>query len=260
MALANRKWALGLAAAAMSMGLAAAAEPEKAVVPAARVEAARAADPLGAMLSDARASYAKVRDYSCVFTRQERLQGVLGAEQVAEMKVRVKPASVAIRFAKPDAAAGMEFRHTALTKSGKMRFRAAGAKGLSGFQSVKPDDSKIMAENRHPVTAFGVGPTLDLLASIAAREKALGNPLEVFTSDFNFAGKVATRYEIFAHRAHVHRYAYRMLVYVDKETKLPMRFESYDAPPPGSTVGELLESYSYTGMKLNVGLGESAFE
>ena len=51
-----------------------------------------------------------------------------------------------------------------------------------------------------------------------------------------------------------------MLVYVDKETKLPVRFEAYDAPKPGTTTGELLEAYSYTDVKFNVGLGESAFE
>ena len=53
--------------------------------------------------SDLKTAYAKLRDYSCVFTRQERVNGVLGAEQVAEMKCRTKPFSMAIRFAKPEA-------------------------------------------------------------------------------------------------------------------------------------------------------------
>lgn len=266
MARGHRIWAWGVAG-ATAIGLVAAAPPasrDDAVVPAAQANPApapvRSADPLGTMLDEARASYARIRDYTCVFTRQERLKNILGAEQVAEMKVRVKPASVAIRFAKPAAVAGMEFRFTALSKSGNMRYREAGARGVNGFKSVKPDDSKFLAANRHPVTALGIGPTLDLLTTIAAREKSLGNPLEVFTSDFNFAGKAVTRFEIFAQRAHTHRYAYRMLVYVDKESKLPLRFEAYDAPKPGTTIGDLLEAYSYTSIKTNVGLGESMFE
>ena len=69
-----------------------------------------------------------------------------------------------------------------------------------------------------------------------------------------------TRYEIFTRRPHAHRYAYKMLVFVDKETKLPVRFEAYDQPKSGSTISELLEAYSYTNVKLNVGLGEATFE
>jgi hypothetical protein len=39
-----------------------------------------------------------------------------------------------------------------------------------------------------------------------------------------------------------------------------VRFEAYDSPKPGMIVGDLLEAYSYTDVKFNVGLGESAFE
>ncbi|MDB5311858.1 MAG: hypothetical protein JWO38_6060 [Gemmataceae bacterium] len=224
------------------------------------VDPARTADPLGSMLTDAKAAYARVRDYVCVFTRQERVNGVLGAEQVAELKVRTKPFSMAIRFARPDAVAGLEAKFTSTTLSGKMKYRPAGAKGLNGTQMLSPDDPKVMAETRHPLTELGVGPVIDRLATIASREKTLGNPVEVYASDFQFAGRNVARYEMFTRRSHVYRYAYRCLVYVDKETKLPVRFEAYDEAKPGTTVGDLLEAYSYTDIKVNVGLGDSAFE
>ena len=51
-----------------------------------------------------------------------------------------------------------------------------------------------------------------------------------------------------------------MVVYVDKETKLPVRFEAYDDPKPGATTGELLEAYSFTDLKFNTGIGENVFE
>jgi hypothetical protein len=220
----------------------------------------RTADPLGAMLADAKAAYARLRDYTGVYTRQERINGVLGAEQVAELKVRVKPSSVALRFARPEAVAGLEMVHVANTRTGKMRYRPAGAKGVNGSIMLAPDDPKVLAETRHPVTEVGVGPVIDLLAGIAAREKTLANAVEVFASDYQFAGKNVTRYEVFTRRPHAHRYAYKCLVYVDKETKLPVRFEAHDAPRPGTTVGDLLEAYSYTDLRFNVGLGDSAFE
>ena len=262
-----RKLALCAAVVAVAVGFAV-AQPPKSPPPVAKVptepatlpDRVRTADPLGAMLSDAKTAYGNLRDYICVFTRQERIKDVLGAEQVAEMKVRVKPFSMAIRFARPDAVAGMEELYVSGTRTGKMKYRPAGAKGVNGFQLVSLDDPKLLADTRHPITELGVGATIDLLTNIATREKALGNGLEVFTSDFQFAGKNATRYEILARRAHAHRYAYRILVYVDKETKLPLRVEAYDAPKPGTTAGDLLEAYSYTDQKFNVGLGDSAFE
>ena len=51
-----------------------------------------------------------------------------------------------------------------------------------------------------------------------------------------------------------------MLVYVDKETKLPVRFEAYDQPKSGAAAGDLLEAYSFSDLKLNAGLGENTFD
>ena len=231
-----------------------------AVEPSPLPDPVKTADPLGAMLSDAKTAYSKVRDYSCLFLRQERIKDVLGMEQVAEMKVRVKSFSVAVRFARPESVAGLEERYVAGSRLDKVKYRPAGAKGVNGFQLVSLDDPKILAETRHPITEIGIGATIDLLISMTSREKTLGNSLEIFTSDYQFGGKNVTRYEIFAKRAHAHRYAYRTLVYVDKESKLPVRIEAYGEPKAGMITGDLLECYSYTDVKLNVGIGESAFE
>jgi hypothetical protein len=125
--------------------------------------------------------------------------------------------------------------------------------------TVAADDPKPTG-GRHPVTELGIGRVIDVLATSAAREKALGNPVEVHTGDYQFAGRVVTRYEVFTRRPHAHRYAHLCVVYVDRETKLPVRFEAYDAPKPGATAGGLLEAYSYTDVRLNVGLGDSAFD
>ena len=216
---------------------------------------AKAADPLGAMLAAAKTAYAGLRDYTCTYTRQERVGGALGAEQVAELKVRVKPYSVAVRWARPDAVAGQEGIYLA-SRPGKVRVRE---KAAGAYKLVSLDDSKVKAAGRHPLPEVGVGPTIDRVAGIAAREKALNNPVEVFTTPYTFAGRPVTRYEVFTRRPHAHRYAYRVLVYVDHGTKLPVRFEAYDAPKPGQAEGELLEAASYTDLKANVGLGDSAF-
>ncbi|HEY1191653.1 MAG TPA: DUF1571 domain-containing protein, partial [Gemmata sp.] len=235
------------------------AEPSKAEAPKAP-EGVKGAGDLAAMIADAKGALAKTRDYTCTFTRQEMVKGALSAEQVAEMKVRLNPGGVYVRFARPEATAGMEVAYTAARKSGKFRYRPAGIAGAKGFRTLDLDDPKFMAENRHPVTDWTMQAIIDRVVTATAREKTLNNPVEVYTGDFQFAGRNVTRYEILTRRPHAFRYAYRTLVYVDKETKLPLRYEAYDQPKSGATVGDLFEAYSFSNVKLNVGLGENVFD
>jgi hypothetical protein len=253
MAMSRREWLAAVAAGGAAAG-ATAADPPAPGKPA-DPDPVRAADPLGAMLADAKAAYAKLRDYTCTYTRQERTGGALGAEQVAELKVRVKPYSVAVRFARPEAVAGQEGIYLA-ARPGKVRVRE---KAGGPYQLLSIDDPKALAVTRLPLPEVGVGPAIDRVAAVVGREKAAGNPLEVFTAGYTFAGRPVTRYEVFARRPHAHRYAYRVLVFVDHETGLPVRVEAHDAPKPGQTAGDLLEAYSYTDLKPNVGLGDAAF-
>src|SRR5262245_11990944 len=260
-----KTWAV-VACAGLVAGGAVVAQPPKTELPKINEpaknapDAVKAAEPLATMLAESRTALGKVRDYTCTFTRQEMRNGTLSGEQVAEMKVRSAPVGVYVRFARPDTVAGMEVAYTGARKLPKMRYRPAGVDGAKGFKTVDLDDAKFLAENRHPVTEWTMAAIIDRVSAATAREKTLNNPVEVYASDYQFAGRNVTRYEILTRRPHAFRYAHRMLVYVDKETKLPMRFEAYDQPKSGAAVGDLLEAYSFSDMKLNVGLGENAFD
>ena len=202
------------------------------VKPAAAIETAKPADALSAMLTDARAAHAKTRDYSGTFTRQERINGTLGAEQVAEMRMRVSPVGVHVRFARPDGIAGMEVAYSAAKKDGKMGYRPAGAAGRKGLQKLDVDSSVFLADHRHAVTQWGMGPLIELIASSTAREKSLSNPVEVFTADYQFDKPQRDQVRGLHPPAARRRYAAKMVVFIDKETKLPIRFEAYgDAKP-----------------------------
>ena len=259
-------WA-ALACAGLIVGGAAVAEPPKtpAVTTAsAKTEAAEAPksdrESLVKALSDSRTALGKLRDYTCTFTRQEMRGGKLSAEEVAEMKVRTSPAGVYARFAQPAEAAGMEVAYTAARKNQRVRYRPAGVAGAKGFQSAPLDDAKFLTSNRHPVSEWTMAAVIDRVSAAVAREKTLNNPVEVYAADYQFAGKNVTRYEIYTRRPHAFRYAHRMLVFVDKKTNLPLRYEAYDQPKPGASSGDLIEAYSFSDVKPNVGLGENAFD
>ena len=263
--------AVGAAGGVILLGVAVAQQPKatdpgKSDVPVAPApkDPAKAADPLGAMLADARTALGKLRDYTGTFTRQERINGTLGPEQVAEMKMRVNPAGVYVRFARPEGSAGMEVAYSGARRDGTFRYRPAGVAGRRGFLKLELDDAKFLAENRHPAAEWGMAGIIDRVATATAREKSLNNPIEVYTADYQFASRNVTRYEILTRRPHTFRYAARMVVYVDKETKLPVRFEAYDDPRGGAIAGgapgELLEVYSFTDLKFNTGVGENTFD
>lgn len=259
-----RNW-VAVASGLVAVGAAFSQQPPKSgpVKPASATapDAPKPADALAAMLADARAAYAKTRDYSGTFTRQEMINGKLSSEQVGEMKMRVNPVGVSVKFVRPETASGMEVVYSSARKDGKVGYKEAGVKGIKyGLRKVDPDDSKFLADSRHPATSWGMGPIIELIATATAREKKLNNPVETFTADFQFANRNVTRYEIYMRRPHALRYAAKMVVYVDKETKLPVRFEAFDDPRGTATTGPLLECYSFSDLKFNTGLGENSFE
>jgi len=253
---------LGLA----SLGLGAAppttpaVKPTSAVKPASAVviDPVTARDPLASLLADARTGYARLRDYTCTFTRQDRVGGVLSAEQVAELKVRVQPLGIVIRIARPESLAGQEMVYAERTGPvSKMKMKPAGS---NDYRILSIDDPKVLAVSRRPITQQGMNAILDTLSEVVRREKALNNPVEVYSSDYLFAGRPVTRYEIFTRRPHTHRTFYRAVICVDKEMKLPVRYEAYDQPRSGGpSLGDLMEVYSYSDIRSNVGLGDSTF-
>jgi hypothetical protein len=112
------------------------------------------------------------------------------------------------------------------------------------------------------VFEFGLASLVDLLDRQLNVEMRLKNPVTVTIADVPhvYAGRPCTRYEVYYDRAHALRYAASMVVYVDNESKLPIRVEAYDTPANG-TPGEsdLIESFSYSSLKFNQGLGDDLF-
>ena len=53
---------------------------------------------------------------------------------------------------------------------------------------------------------------------------------------------------------------YRTVLYLEKQSKLPIRLENYDFPRQGTPPeGELLEMFSYANLQFNTGLRDEEF-
>jgi len=214
------------------------------------------------MIADAKAAYAKIRDYSGHIVRQERVGGTLLAEQTGEIRVRTVPFCIGVKMLLPKEVGGWEA--TFLTGQGpkedRFRFRPAGVAGADGLKMMKATDSKALEGQRHAITDTGIAAVLLRTEKIVEVEKKAKNPVQVVAAEYVFLKRNAIRYEIYCERPHPLRYAHRVVLFVDAETKLPVRFEAYDTPKPGNATGDLLECVSFVNLKFNTGLGESAFD
>jgi Protein of unknown function (DUF1571) len=216
----------------------------------------------GKLIADAQASFSRVRDYVGLFYRQERVNGQMQPEQTIQIRVRQQPFSVHMKWLGPQKQAGQEAFFVAGKNNNQVKAKASGALlSAMGFLSFDPTDPRIMATNRHPITEAGIGNLIERLTQGYETEKRLPPDQSVVTfADFKFLNKPVTRMES-AHQVNNGQfYCHRTVVYIDKETRLPVRFEAYDWPHQGGPQsGELLECYSFVDVKFNLGLNDAAF-
>jgi hypothetical protein len=212
------------------------------------------------LVTSAQKSYANVRDYTCAFIKREQVNGKLLPEQVASMKCQSQPFRVHLRFTSPRGVAGQEACYVAGKHNDMMRAKAAGLLGAVGFITVDPCDPRAMQTNRHPITEAGIGNLIDRVAKSWEVERRM-NQTQVRIGEYEYNNRKCTRVEtIHPDNSSRFFYTYRSVIYFDKETKLPIRFEGYDWPKAGGAPeGDLLECYSYVNLKLNVGLSDADF-
>jgi hypothetical protein len=210
-----------------------------------------------AMVNDAKSAYAKISDYSCHFIKQERVKGKLTAEVIHELHARTTPFAAYLKTVQPKEAAGFEMIYV----SGKFAMNQVRVKPAGGTFSTVPSDDPRANSGRHPADQIGIASVIATIEKQIATERKLGHPVTVSIRDFTYAGKSVIRYELLCDKPHAHRYSHRAVVYIDRETKLPVRFEAYDEPRSGgSPEGDLLETYSFVNLRMNVGHPNAIFE
>ena len=128
------------------------------------------------------------------------------------------------------------------------------------FISTDATDPRVLRDTRHTLADTGLLAVIDRIDHAVRLERRLNHPIQVLVSDATFVGRPCKRYELFCERPHALRYAARHVIYIDTESKLPVRYEAYDQPVPGGPPGgELIEMQSFVGLKFNQGMGDAVF-
>ncbi len=222
---------------------------------------AKQASPLDAPLEmalEARQVYNQVNDYTCILISQERVKGKLLPEQVIQMTFRKNPFSVYMKWVGKEKT-GQEVCYVQGRNSNKMRVLPDGIAKNFGWMSIAVDDPKVMQHSRHQITEAGFGNIIERCLKGWEAERPL-NKTQVAVAEYEYNKRRCWRVEC-VHTAKDPSFLYyRTVVYFDKETKLPVRFEAYDWPRQGGEPGgDLLESFSYIELRFNTNPPEALF-
>ncbi len=210
-------------------------------------------------IEECQAKYEAIRDYTCTFSKRERIKGRLTPVHVLAMKVRTKPRSIYIRFQQP--AKGREAIYIAGQNDGKVLAHDVGLnKLLAGTLRLEPTGSRAMEDNRHPITEAGIGPLLDTLETRWSSELDPSETVVFIRNDQEVDGRNCTMIET-THPCRQTEYMfYRVRLFIDGELGLPIHFEAYDWPGSPEVPPDLMEEYTYKDIKLNVGLSDHDFD
>jgi len=227
-------------------------------------QAGGAAAPLDqalAWMQEAKRNYGAVKDYTCTLISRETVQGKMQKEDnIMQMKFRTAPFSVYMRWLAPNALKNQEVAYVAGKNNNQMRVQSKGILKLTGFHSIAVDDPRVLEHSRHTINDAGIGKLIDATLTNWVVDRQLGRT-ETKLGEYEYNNRRCIRIENIRPEKRPQYYAHRGVIYLDKESKLPIRNENYDWPRQGSpATGELLETYSYTDLRFNVGLTDRDFD
>ncbi len=214
-----------------------------------------------AWMHEAKRNYGAVKDYSCTMVSRERVNNVLLEENVIDFKAKTQPFSVGMRWVSPKASQGQEVYFVAGRNDNKMRVRSnqLGKGKLLGFLTIDPRDPRALEASRHTITEAGIGNLIEQTLKHWTTEAAL-NKTQVKVGEYAYNGRACLRVETTRAERRQEFYCHRSVIYLDKESKMPIRSENYDWPRQGGEAGgDLLESFSYVNLRFNTGLTDQEF-
>ncbi len=100
---------------------------------------------------------------------------------------------------------------------------------LAGWISIEPNDPRVLEHSRHNIYEAGLGNLIDQTIKHWEMENKLGKT-QVKMAEYTCNNRRSIRIETTRSERLQNFYCYRSVLYVDAETKMPLRTENYDWP------------------------------
>jgi hypothetical protein len=213
---------------------------------------------------------ANIRDYTTTMVKRERVDGELTGVEFIYMKIRnrkldqngkvVVPFSVYTKHLKPASKKGQEAIWIEGHRDNKIVAHGSGP--IRGKIKVKidPDGRLAMEDNRYPIYSAGMENLCQMLMDKGIEERKYPECEVKFYKDAKINGRKCLLIEM-RHPVQRPHFEWTLArVYVDEELQIPIRFVSWGFPQTPGGKPQLLEEYTYTSLKLNVGLTDADFD
>jgi len=204
------------------------------------------------LLHLAQKRYDTIQDYTVTFHKQQRVGGVLYAEEDILFKFK-KPFMVYMKWI-----GDIDRDREALYAKGKYDGRLLVHLGgminyVAPAFALHPTGALAMRKNLRPIAESGLGNTITLLVQMCERAQRNGDLRVRYLGAGEAGGRPVHRFERTLPRKEGYP-AHRTVLGLDRETGYPLSVTSY------GWSGELLEKYLYDGLRTDVGLTEADFD
>ncbi len=214
-----------------------------------------------------------VRDFTCRLVKRERIDGYLQDYQFIDMRAReaihqggqvVAPFAIYLYFLAPTKVAGRRVLYVDGQNEGKMLVRNGGKHFDYVVVKVDPDGDSAKDESLVPITESGFNRVLSQMINVLERH-AKADPTGENTSIERIEGAKLNKRPCHVIRI-VHPKKQSGLefhvanVFIDDALHIPVRVDFSDWPKFAQSKPPLMAEYTYTDLKVNVGLTDRDFK
>jgi Protein of unknown function (DUF1571) len=209
-----------------------------------------------------------VQDYTATLTKRERVSGSLGDEEKMLLKLRCPrrhsdgtetKLHVYLRGKQPKKIDGREVIWVDGKNDGKLIAHEAGWMGLLRVQ-LDPHGSLAMTGNKYSITNIGLEQLLSKLIEKGERDRKLGDCQVSIQENQTWNDQPCTIVEV-KHLNKRPEFDFHLArIYLDTNFRIPIRYEAFLWPTKPNEEPPLEEQYSYSDIKLNVGLTDEDFD
>ncbi len=204
------------------------------------------------MLYKAKEFYGTVRDYQCVFHKQERMNGKLKPEETILFKFQ-KPFKVYMKWLKhPNK--DRELLFVPGKYDSKLKVHLGGLISLIlPSITIAPDAPQVLKNSRHPITNAGMGNLLDSLIDQFELAQQQGDLHVTMHGHETIEGTDCIKVERVLPKDKGY-YCHRLMLYLNAENHTPVKVMVYDWDD------KLIENYTLSNIQWNVGFTDEDFD
>ena len=216
--------------------------------------------PLQAALREVREAHRLVRkmsSYECTFTKKEVVDDDLISQKM-KLKIRHDPFSVYMLFQEPRE--GREVIFVTGQNDNKLLVHETGLAALIGTLSLSPEDSRVKAENRYPITKAGMANMVQGVIEQWEAETKYGECDVKYFSDAKVEDYTCRVIES-SHPQPRKQFPFQMTrLWIDEKTQLAVRVQQFGFPKKKDAKPPVIEDYLFTDVQPDLRFTDRDFD